>query len=89
MRRLVDLHGVVDDEVDRLERIDALRVSAEPRDRVAHRGEVDDGRDAGEILKQHTARAESDLLFAPVADVPAGHRLDVFALDEGVVFVPQ
>ena len=41
---LVDLHRVVDDEVDRLQRIDALRIAAELDDRVAHRGEVDDAR---------------------------------------------
>ena len=53
---LVDLHGVVDDEVDRLQRIDALRIAAERCERVAHRGEVDDGGNAGEVLQQHAAR---------------------------------
>ena len=62
---LVDLHGVVDDEIDRLQRVDALRIAAERLDRVAHRGEIDDGGHAGEVLQQHAARAEGDLfLFA-------------------------
>jgi hypothetical protein len=38
----VDLHGVVDDQLDRHERIDLGRVAAEVGHRVAHGGEVDD-----------------------------------------------
>ena len=42
---------------------------------VAHRGEVDDGRNAGEILHQYARRAEGDLVLGlaaivePVGDV--------------------
>ena len=86
---LVDLHRVVDDEVDRLQRIDALRVAAERDDGVAHGGEVDDARHAGEILEQHAARAERDLLFDRRRDVPVGQRLDVRRLHERAVFVAQ
>src|ERR1051326_3400189 len=39
----IDLYGVVDDEIDRLQWIDALRVAAELHDRIAHRREIDDG----------------------------------------------
>ena len=86
---LVDLHRVVDDEVDRLERVDALRIAAERRDRVAHRGEIDDGGHAGEVLQQHAAGAERDLLFGVSAHVPLGQRVDVVALHERVVLVSQ
>ena len=54
---LVDHHAVVDDEVHRDQRIDLLRVAAELPHRVAHRGEVDDRRNAGEVLHQHARRA--------------------------------
>ena len=40
----VDLHGVVDDQLGRDERVDLRRVAAEVGHRVAHRGEVDDAR---------------------------------------------
>ena len=40
----VDLHAVVDDEIDRHERIDLLRIAAGALHRGAHRGEVDDAR---------------------------------------------
>ena len=86
---LVDLHRVIDDEVDRLQRVDPLRIAAERRDRVAHRGEVDHGRHAGEVLQQHARGAERDLLLAAAAHVPLGQRDDVVALHEGVVFVAQ
>ena len=43
-RELVDLDGVVDDELDGDERVDLLRVAALVAHRVAHRGEVDDAR---------------------------------------------
>ena len=58
---LVDHHAMVDDEVDRDQRIDLLRVAAERAHRVAHRGEVDDCGDAGEVLHQHPRRAVLDL----------------------------
>jgi hypothetical protein len=52
---LVDLHAVVDDEVDRHERVDRLRVAAHPLHRAAQRGQVDDGRHAGEVLEHDAA----------------------------------
>ena len=56
-RELVHLHRVVDHELDGEERVDPLRVAAEVVHRVAHRGEVDDGRYAGEVLQEDAARA--------------------------------
>ena len=59
----VDHHRVVDDEIDRHQRIDLLRIGAERRRRVAHRGEIDHGGDAGEILHQHARRAVGNLVL--------------------------
>ena len=58
----VDLDGVVDDQVDRHERVDLGRVGAELVHRVAHRGQVDDGGNAGEVLHQHPRGLERDLV---------------------------
>ena len=52
---------MIDDEVDRHERIDLLRIAAELGHRVAHRGEIDHRGHAGEILHQHPRRAILDL----------------------------
>ena len=42
---LVDHHAMVDDKVDRDQRIDLLRIAAERLHRVAHRGQVDHRRE--------------------------------------------
>jgi hypothetical protein len=77
----VDLDRVVDDELDGLERVDALRVAAHPLHRVAHRREVDDRRDAGEVLEEDARGRELDLARGLGARVPLGERLDVGARD--------
>ena len=81
----VDHHRVIDDEVDRDERIDLLRIAAELRHRVAHRGEIDDGGDAGEILHQHAGRAILDLALGPALLLPVDQRLDIVAGDGDAV----
>ena len=59
-------------------------VPAHLGDRVAHRREVDDRRHAGEVLHQHTSRAEGDLLARLRPGVPARERLDVGGADRAV-----
>ena len=53
----VDLDRVVDHQLDRHERVDPRRIAAQVVHGVAHRGEVDDRGDAGEVLHQHARRA--------------------------------
>ena len=86
---VIDLDRVVDDQLDGLERIDLSRVAAEPDDAVAHRGEVDDRRNAGEVLEQDPGRHERDLLRRLARDVPPGERLDVVGVDEPAVLPPE
>ena len=86
---LVDLHGVVDHELDRDQRVDRLRVAAEVAHRVAHRGEIDDGGDAGEVLQEHPRGVEGDLLRRLGGRVPARDRLDVARRDGDAVLVAQ
>ena len=50
----VDHDRVVDDEIDRHERVDLLRIAARLVHGVAHGRQVDDDRHAGEVL-QHDA----------------------------------
>ena len=47
-------HRVVDDELGRHQRVDLARVAAQRPHRLAHRGQVDDGGHAGQVL--HDAR---------------------------------
>jgi len=75
---LVDLHGVVDDEFDGLQRIDEGGIAAELLHGVAHGGEVDDAGDAGEILEENAAGCESDFFIGPGVFIPGRHGADVF-----------
>ena len=85
----VDLHGVVDHELDRDERVDLRRVAAEVGHRVAHRGEVDDAGDAREVLQDDARGRERDLLRRLGAVVPGGERLDVGGADADPVLVAE
>ena len=88
-REVVDLHRVVDHELDRDQRVDLLRVAAEVGHRRAHRGQVDDRRDAGEVLQQDARRVVADLLRRLGCGIPAGDRLDVARRDGDAVLAPQ
>jgi hypothetical protein len=83
---VVNLHRVVDDEFDRLQGVDAVGVAAERDNRVAHRRQIDDARDAGEILEQHARRHEGNFLLGIRGRVPLSEGADVVSLDVGVVF---
>ena len=81
---------MVDDEIDRNQRIDLARIAAERRHRVTHRREIDDGGHAGEVLHEHARRPEGDFVFFFAAVFrPGGHRLDVLLLDGAAVLVAQ
>jgi hypothetical protein len=86
-RELVDLHRVVDHELRRQLRVDPCCVATEVAHSVAHRCEIDDRRDAGEILEQDARRRELDLVRRIRLRVPARNRLHVLvpADAEGVL----
>ena len=89
LAEVVDLHRVIDDELDRLQRVDAVGVAAEAHDAVAHRREIDHAGHAGEVLQQDARRHERDLRLRGALDVPARQRLDVGGLHGPAVLVPQ
>ena len=86
----VDHDGVVDHEVDGVQRVDLIRVAAKRHQTVAHRGEVNDGWNTGEILHQHAGRTVGD--FAGVFSAfgrPFGKCLDVVLSDGLAVLETQ
>lgn len=86
----VDDDRVVDDEVDGNERVDLLRIAAERDHGITHRGEVDDGGNAGEVLHQHAGRTVGDFVFSRALVVePGGNVLDVLLGDGTAIFVAQ
>ena len=81
---------MVDDEIDRHQRVDLVGIAAERDHGVAHRGEVDDRRHAGEILHQHPRGAEGDLvLFLAAIVEPGRDRLDIRLFHRPSVLVTQ
>ncbi len=87
---VVDHHRVVDDEVDRVQRVDLGRVGAQGDHGVAHGGQVDDGGNAGEVLHQHPRRAEADfVLDAALVLQPGRHGLEVVLVNRDAVLVAQ
>ena len=85
----VDLDRVVDDEVGRDERVDQARVAPEIGHRVAHDGQVDDGRHAGEVLEQDPGRHERDLRLGGGPRSPGEERLDVLGADDPAARVAE
>jgi hypothetical protein len=62
-RVVVDLNGVVDDEVGLLERVHLLRVAAELGQRLTHGREIRHCGDTREVLHQDTGGVERDLVL--------------------------
>ena len=79
-RELVDLHTVVDHQLDRDQRVDLLRIAAHVVHRVAHRCEVDDRGHTRQVLHQHAAGREADLAARLVLRDPGPDRLDVLVV---------
>ncbi len=87
----VDLDGMVDDQVGRHERVDPGRVAAQLGHGVAHRGQIDHGRDAGEVLEDDPRRHERDLDLGrrPGARLPGGEGRDVLLADDAAAGVAE
>ncbi len=85
----VDLHRVVDHQLGWDQRVDLRRIATHRADRVAHRGQVDDAGNAGEVLHDHARGSERDLLAGLVLGVPGGQRLDVLGADRLAVLVAE
>ena len=86
----IDDHGMIDDQIHRHQRIDLLRIAAEVFHGVPHRGEIDDGRNAGEILHQHPGRPEGDFLLRRTLVLnPVRRILDVGLAGAAAVLIAQ
>src|SRR5262249_12987885 len=77
---------MVDDEIDRRERVDLFRVAAEIEHGPPHRREIDDRRHTGQILHQDARRAEGDLAVGTLVAKPPANRLDIVDSDGTAAF---
>ncbi len=82
-------YRVIDDEIDRHQRIHLLRVASKFRDPVAHRREIDHGGNTGEILHKDARGTERHLLRGATLLQPAGDRLCVLDRVAGAVLEAQ
>ena len=85
----IDRNRMVDDEIDRNQRIDLVGIAAEMAHGVAHGGQIDHGRHAGEILHQHPRRTKRDLALGTALFQPGRDRLDVVLGDRAAILVAQ
>ena len=86
---LIDLHGMVDHQFRRKQRIDFLGVAAELAHRLAHCRQVNDGRDAGEVLQQHARGQERNLFRGLCGRLPVRHGANIVRMHKLSVFLPQ
>ena len=85
--KFVDHNRVVDDQIHWVQRVDLFCVTTKGHKCVAHRGQVDYGWNAGEVLQKHAGRAVCDFAwvlaalstpFSECFDVVDGNRLVIF-----------
>ncbi len=86
---MIDHHRVIDHQVDRRERVDQPGIAVQAIDRIAHGGQVDHGRDAGEVLHQDTGGPVGDLARRALLLQPVRKRLGVICRDRASVFVAE
>ena len=86
---MVDLHGVIDHQVDRHHRLNPLDVRATPGHRRAHRSEVDEQRHPGEILQENPPDHEGHFRRPHGAGLPARQHLHVLVANAAVVQIAQ
>ena len=77
----INLHRVIDNEIDRHEGLDDGWVAAEAFHSGAHGGEVHQKWHAGEVLKDNTGHNEGNFLLGGSLRIPVRERLDITRLD--------
>ena len=80
---------MVDDEIDRGERIDLLGIAFQHRHCIAHGGQIHHRRNPGEILHQYARRPVCDFAVRSAGLQPVGDRTDILDRDRAAIFMPQ
>ena len=88
--KFVDHDRVVDDQINRVQRVDLFCVPTQRHDGVAHGCKVNDCGHAGKVLQQDARRAIGDFAWVLAAvGTPFGKGLDIIDADGLAVFEPQ
>ena len=86
---VVDLHRMIDDQVDRNQRLDQLGVSAHALRDASHRGEIAQQGHAGKVLKHDPGDDKRDFVGARNTGLPPAELADVVLGDFLAVAVAQ
>ena len=87
--KAIDHHGMVDDEIDRHERIDLGSVAVKGGHGVAHGRQIDDGGHAGKVLHQYARWPKRDFARGTPAGEPLRHCTNVISRDRAPVLEAQ
>ena len=87
--REINLHRMIDHEIDRNQRLDHTRVLVETNHCGPHSREIDQQRNAGKILKQHARDHERNLLGALSIWLPISKTTHVLFRDFHAVEIAQ
>jgi len=85
----VHLHGVIDHEVNRNQRIDLARVATQSLDRRSHGSQVHDGGHSRKILQDDARGLEGNFPGRRRLGVPLGQRRHIALRHQPAVAVPQ
>ena len=82
-------HRVINHEFCWREGVDLLRVPAQVDNGLAHRGEIDDAGNTGEVLQNHASGSELNFSGGLSGVIPIPHRRDLLLGDVGAIFGAQ
>ena len=88
-RVVVDLHGMVDDEIRRLQGVDVRRIASHGNHRLAHRGKIDHRRNPREVLHQDPGWPVRDFSGRNGRGIPVQDRLYVPCRNAAPILVSQ
>ena len=80
---------MVDDQLGGSQRVDSLRIAAEPHDGLAHGRKIDDAGDAREVLHDDSRGREGDFMIGLCLGVPIQQSFDIVLGDIDAVFEAQ
>ena len=80
---------MIDDQFGRGQRIDTLRIAAEAYDGLAHGCQIDDARDAREVLHDDARRRKGDFMIGLRFRVPFQQSIDIGLGDIDAVLEAQ
>ena len=87
--REIDLHGVIDHQIDRYERFDGARFRALLHRSVTHGGHIDQEGNSGEVLQHDTRDRKGNFIVAGRPGLPVGQVPDILLRDFFAVDIAQ